>query len=54
MTKFFMWLAWIVPRPLAYWCAVRVMGHASVVYAGTQVNAITPVMVLEAWEESAA
>ena len=26
-----MWLAWKLPRSLVYWCAVRVMAHATTV-----------------------
>lgn len=52
-----MWAAWhLVPRKLAYWILVRGMAHASQVYAGELeegMEAITPVMVLKAWDEFA-
>lgn len=27
--RFWMWLAWLLPRRLAYWCAVRVTAYAT-------------------------
>lgn len=27
--KFWQWIAWRLPRPLAMWCAVRVGAHAT-------------------------
>ena len=28
-TRFWMWLAWKMPRPLVYCCTIRLMAHAS-------------------------
>lgn len=51
-TRLAMWLAWHMPRELVYWCAVRVVTHASTTLENMEAGAITAVMALEAWEES--
>jgi len=43
-----MWLAWHMPREIVYWCAVRVVTHASAAPDG----ALTAAQALEAWEEA--
>ncbi len=35
--KIIMKLAWIMPKQLAYWCAIRVMAHATMPPWGDQV-----------------
>ena len=35
--KLLMWLAWRMPRSLAYWCAIRVGAHATQGQYGNQV-----------------
>lgn len=47
----FCWLAYMLPRRLAYWAAVRVMAHASVANPSTEVGALTPVDCLNAWKK---
>lgn len=46
-----MWLAWKMPRRLAYWCAVRVITHAT---QGRYSNQIVPELyamdALKRWE----
>ena len=29
MEKFWFWLAWKLPKGLVYWCAIRLMAHAT-------------------------
>ena len=43
-------LAWLVPRRLAYWCAVRVIDHASGVLLSVEVDAMRPSQILQAWD----
>lgn len=51
-TRFAMWLAWHLPHELVYWCAVRVVTHASTTtLRHTEMGAITAADALEAWEE---
>jgi hypothetical protein len=45
------WLAYRLPRRLAYWAAVRVMAHASVVNPTTEVGALSPADCLKAWKK---
>lgn len=45
-------LAADMPRELVYWCAVRVVTHASTTLENMEAGAITAVMALEAGEES--
>jgi hypothetical protein len=45
-------LAWILPKRLVYWCAIRVMAHAT---TGKHSNQVVPdLLVMDAlkrWEE---
>lgn len=54
MDKIWMKLAYLVPRKLAYWCAIRVNTHATVGKYSTQiVPALTAMDALKRWEEAA-
>jgi hypothetical protein len=52
MEKFWMWVAWRLPRRLAYWCAVRVAAFATTgVYGeGVAVPDLTVMDALRRWE----
>jgi len=51
--KFLIWLAWITPRSLAYWCAVRVISYATV---GKYSNQVVPELLamdaLKRWNDN--
>jgi hypothetical protein len=50
--KFWMWLAWRLPRPLAYWCAIRVNVHATQgPFSNQEVPALLAMDALKRWEE---
>lgn len=45
-------LAWLVPRRLAYWCAIRIGAHATTgEYGHTIVPELTFMDALKRWEE---
>jgi len=50
--KIVMWIAWHMPRKIAYWCAVRVHAHAT---TGVYGHLITPDLnamdALKRWDE---
>ncbi len=49
--KFWFWLAWLVPRKLAYFCTIRLGAHATTgQYSNTVVPEVTYMDVLKAWE----
>ena len=49
--KLLMWFAWKLPRSLVYWCAVRVMAHATVgPHAGQVVPELSALIALKRWE----
>lgn len=49
--KFYEALAWLVPKRLAYWCAVRVISRATVGEYSTQVvPELTAMDALKRWE----
>lgn len=51
--RFWTWLAWKLPRPLAYWACVRVMAHATVgPYSHQVVPELTVEDTLKRWEAS--
>lgn len=53
-TRFVQWLAWHMPRDIAYWCAIRVVTHASThALSNVEMGAITAVEALEEWEAHA-
>ena len=49
--KFFCWLAWLLPRRLAYWAAIRVYTWASAhdKLAYREVGTITVQEAIEVW-----
>ena len=48
--KFWVWLAWRLPRPLVKWAAVRLMSAATVgKYSSQSVPELTAVQALERW-----
>lgn len=50
--RIMLWLAWRVPKDLAYWCAVRVMSHATTGnYAYQLVHGLLAVDALKRWDE---
>ena len=43
-------LAWLVPRRLAYWCAIRVIAHATQgEYSNQEVPALSAMDALKRW-----
>lgn len=51
--KFWVWLAWLLPRQLAYWATIRLIAHStSGKYGSTYVNDLTPMDVLKRWEDA--
>jgi hypothetical protein len=46
-----MWLAWKLPRGLAYWAAIRVITHASYKRPTKKMDSLTPAECLKAWGE---
>jgi hypothetical protein len=49
--RFQMWLAWHCPKWLAYWCAIRVVAHATQGQYGNTVVPELPAMdALNRWE----
>ena len=45
-------LAWAMPRPLVYWCAIRLMAHATTGKHGSQeVRKLTAMEALQRWED---
>ncbi len=50
--KLWVWLAWHMPRKLAYWCTMRLIAHAtSGKYGDTLVPGITAIDVLTRWDK---
>lgn len=49
--RFWMWLAWKLPRGLVYWCFVRVAAHATTGrFGGDESIALTLVEAMKRWE----
>lgn len=49
--RMFMWVAWMMPRKIAYWCAVRVMVHATQgEWSDQEVPALLAIDTLQRWE----
>ena len=44
------WIAFHLPRGLAYWCAVRVMAEAAAAHPNKEVPALTAADCLKAWK----
>lgn len=52
MEKFWMWLAWKLPRSLVYWCVARAGAHGTQgKYSNTEVGRLTMIETLERWSE---
>lgn len=51
MTSVWMFIAWRLPRPIVYWCAVRLMAHATYRRPTTVVDNLSPADCLKAWTE---
>lgn len=50
--KLWMWLAWKLPRGLAYWCAVRVISRATTgKYSSQIVPELSAMDALKRWGE---
>ena len=53
MERFWIWLAWLLPKRLAYWCAVRVMSYGT---TGNYSKEVTPnikgIDALVRWNEN--
>ena len=50
MQKFWMWLAFELPKPLVYWAAIRLMSYATVgKYSNQIVPELTAVDALKRW-----
>ncbi|HEX8838231.1 MAG TPA: hypothetical protein VF748_14915 [Candidatus Acidoferrum sp.] len=48
--KFQLWLAWKMPRRLVYWCAIRLLAHATTgKYSATLVSDLRAVDALDRW-----
>jgi hypothetical protein len=51
MEKMTMKIAWLLPRSLAYWCALRVIAHATQgKYSNQIVPELTAMDALKRWE----
>ena len=49
--KICIWVAWLLPKRLVYWCAMRVYAHASTgEYRAHVVPALTAFEASERWE----
>lgn len=49
--KAWMWLAWLMPRRLAYWCTIRLGAHATTgKYSAQVVPELTFTDALKRWE----
>jgi hypothetical protein len=53
ISRFYVWLAWRLPRKLVMWCGIRIMaaGCTGVHYA-QDVDTLTAVEALRRWEKS--
>ena len=50
--KIVIWLAWHLPRRLAYWCAVRVGAHATTgEYGAEETPSLLFTDALERWDK---
>lgn len=48
--KFWLWVAWHLPRPLVYWAAIRCATHATAgKYSGVEVPGVTITQMLDGW-----
>ena len=50
--KFFMWLCWRLPHPVVYWCAIRLIAHATQgKYSDQEVPALGAMEALRRWND---
>ena len=50
--KFWMWLAWRMPRKLVYFCGIRMWAHATgPKWPTTEAPAITADLTLRRWDQ---
>lgn len=47
--KIVRWLAWKLPRRLAYWCGIRVMAYSTFVHGKRTPEQISIMDALKAW-----
>jgi hypothetical protein len=53
--KFYLWLAYRLPRCLVKWCGIRILGHATTgPWSHQIVPELTAMDALKRWEEGAA
>ena len=53
MERFYMWLAWVLPKKLVYWCAIRLMSFATVgEYSDTVVPELKAIDALIRWDKA--
>lgn len=52
LDKFYLWLAFRLPRKLVYWCAVRLIAHATTqpAYQNMEPNRIGCMEALDEWK----
>ena len=51
--KLTIWLAWKLPRTLVYWCAIRLMAHATQgKHSGQPVPELTGIEALRRWQNT--
>jgi len=54
MKEIIIWIAWKLPKQIVYWCAVRLISHAT---TGQYSNQVVPELLamdaLQRWETSA-
>jgi len=48
-----MWIAWALPRRIAYWAAIRVMAHGTRVHDHSTPDEISIMDTLKAWDQPA-
>jgi len=51
--KFFMKLAWVLPKSLVYWCSIRLVANATQgEYSNQIVPELSTIDALERWDNS--
>jgi hypothetical protein len=49
--RFWMWIAWRLPRPLVYWASIRLLARATVKeYSGQEVPKLKALEALQRWK----
>jgi hypothetical protein len=49
LDKFYFWLAWYLPKGLAYWCYIRVASYATSKYPDKTPDEINIMQALACW-----